>query len=71
MKITKKQIDMVCALPDDALRQLIKSLAANSGFDVSGLCKTPADTEKLRSILRGMSEEDISRAAELLTKQKK
>lgn len=70
MKITKKQLDTVCSLPDETLKTLIKSLAGASGFDLSGFNATPGNLERIRSVLRGMNDADVSRAAEILKNNK-
>ena len=71
MKITKKQIDMLTALPDDALRFMIKSLGEKTGYDLSGVNLSDSALAGIRSSLRSMNEEELNRAIEALRNRKK
>lgn len=70
MKINKKQVDMITALPDEALRRVIQGIGASSGFDLSGLNVSSSELDKLRRVLREMDDADISRATEILKNSK-
>lgn len=70
MKINKKQVDMITSLPDEALRRVIQTIAASSGFDLSGINVSSAELEKLRRVLREMDDADLVRATEILKNSK-
>ena len=70
MKINKKQVDMITSLPDEALRRVIRTIAASSGFDLSGINVSSAELEKLRRVLREMDDADLVRATEILKNSK-
>ncbi len=66
MKLNKKQIELIASLPDDALARVIRSLGKSAGVDLSGVNLGAAELETLRCAVRGMSETDLMKAAELL-----
>lgn len=70
MKIDKKAVDMLSSLPDDSLWRVICSLGASSGLDLSGVSVTPAQLDKVRTALGSLTDDDISRAVEILDKFK-
>ena len=70
MKINKKQIEMLKALPDDAFRRVILAVGAASGFDLSGVNVSGEELRKIRSVLSEMDEDDLGRAAEILRNAK-
>lgn len=66
MKIDKKTVDMLCNLPDDSLWKMICAIGSASGLDLSSVKAQSVDVSKLRRAMRTMTDEDISRAAEIL-----
>ncbi len=67
MKLDKNTLDMLGKLNDDALWMMIKTVAASSGLKIGD---QPADMNKLRSLLSTLTEDDLTRAAELLSNYK-
>ena len=61
---------MITSLPDEALRRVIQTIAASSGFDLSGINVSSAELEKLRRVLREMDDADLVRATEILKNSK-
>ncbi len=70
MKINKKQIEMLTALPDEAFRRILLTVGAASGFDLSGVNVSGEELRRIRSVLSEMDEEDLGRAAEILKNAK-
>ncbi len=71
MKIDKKTLDMLSALPDDSLWKMICAIGAQSGIDLSGVKVQPEDISKLRSAMGTLTDNDISRALQILENVKK
>ena len=68
MKIDKGTINMLLKMNDDRLWSTLKFALSRSGNDIFKDMQRPADMSKLRSVLGGLTDEDISRACELLEK---
>ena len=64
MKIDKKMINLLLRLNDDMLWSTLMKAASNN-------VERPADMSKIRAALSSLTDEDISRAAELFGKGKK
>ena len=71
MKIDKKALDKLSCLPDDSLWKMVCSIGHANGLDLSGMNVSPQDMTKLRSALGQVTDEDISRALEILSSCKK
>ena len=68
MKIDKGTINMLLKMNDDKLWSTLKFALSRSGNDFMKDMQRPTDMSKLRSVLEGLTDEDISRACELLQK---
>ena len=66
MKIDKKIIDNMLALPDEKLWQMLKVLMAANGANVSDKTMNPASMRKLRAVLSAVTEYDIERVTTLM-----
>ena len=66
MKIDKKIIDNMLALPDEKLWQMLKVLMAANGTNVSDKTMNPASMRKLRAVLSAVTEYDIERVTTLM-----
>ena len=66
MKIDKKTLDMLSALPDDSLWKMICAIGAQSGIDLSGVQVRPDDIARLRSTMSTLTDSDVSRALQIL-----
>lgn len=71
MKIDKKTLDMLSALPDDSFWQLICAVGNQSGFDLSSMKVKKGDLDRIRDTMGKLTDSDISRAMEILTTSKK
>ena len=71
MKIDKKMINLLLMLNDDQLWNTLMKAASKSGADGIGKVERPADMSKIRAALSALTDEDISRAAELFGKGNK
>ncbi|MBE6587171.1 MAG: hypothetical protein E7647_02005 [Ruminococcaceae bacterium] len=71
MKIDKNTLNMLSALPDDSLWKMICAIGSQSGIDLSGVQVKPEDISKLRSAMGNLTDEDISRALQILESTKK
>ena len=71
MKIDKKTLDMLSALPDDSLWKMICAIGAQSGIDLSSVKVQPEDISKLRSTMNTLTDSDVSRALQILESVKK
>lgn len=65
MKIDKKTIDAICALPDDKLWGAVRLFASSSGINISPRPTSPNEAAKIRAALSQLTEADISRATEI------
>lgn len=66
MKIDKKTLDMLSALPDESLWKMICAIGSQSGFDLSKVRIKEGEMDKLRTAMSTLTDEDIDRASEIL-----
>lgn len=71
MKIDKKTLDMLSALPDESLWKIICAIGSQSGIDLSKVRIKEGEMDKLRSAMATLTDEDIDRASEILSSCKK
>ncbi len=71
MQLDRNAINRMLSLNDDQLKKLIRSLAGNSGLDLSSFQIRPDDVASIRRALAGATDADIARAAEQLNQHKK
>ena len=71
MQLDRNAINRMLSLNDNQLKSLIRSLAENSGLDLSSFQISPNDVESIRRALTGATDADIARAAEQLNQHKK
>ena len=70
MKLDKDKLNQIAALPDESLWQIIRALGISSGIDLSSVNVTTAQIAKIRSALGIMTDDDISRATEIISAAK-
>jgi len=63
MQLDKKTLQKMLALDDARLTAVIRSLAENSGLDLSTFNISPNDINSIRMALSGATDEDLERAA--------
>ena len=66
MKIDKKMIDTMLALPDEKLWQMIKILLSANGANAPDKTIDPAAMRKLRAVLTAVTDADIERLMVLM-----
>lgn len=66
MKIDKKTVDMLSSLPDDSLWKMICTIGASNGIDLSSFRPSSGDLDKLRTAMGSLTDNDISRALDIL-----
>ncbi len=66
MQLDRNAIHRMLSLNDEQLKNLIRSLATNSGLDLSSFQISPNDVASIRRALRDATDADIARAAEQL-----
>ena len=71
MKINKKMIDKVLNLSDEQLWNAIQLFAKKSGVDSITSMEKPQDMTKIRATLAGLSDDDIGKITEMLSKRGK
>ncbi len=71
MKLDKEKLNQIAALPDESLLQIIRALGISSGIDLSSVSVSPDRISKIRSALGIMTDDDIDRAMEIISKSKK
>lgn len=71
MKLDKNTIQLITKMPDDHLWKIICALGVSSGIDLSGVSVGPKELEKVRLALGQMTDSDINRAMEIISKCKK
>ena len=71
MQLDRNAINRMLSLSDSQLKSLIRSLAANSGLDLSGFNISVNDVESIRRALTNATDDDIARAAEQLNMRPK
>ena len=65
MKIDKKTLEMLSALPDAKLWAMLRILAASAGLALPEKTPDAAQMRNLRAALSDVGDDDIRRAAEL------
>ena len=65
MKIDKRTVDKIAAMPD-RLWKMILSLGASKGIDLSSIKVSSVEMDKIRTAMTQMTDEDIVRAMEIL-----
>ncbi len=68
MKIDKNTINMLLRMSDDKLWSTLKFALSRSGSDIMKDVKRPEDMSKVRELLSGLTDADIERMSELLSK---
>ena len=71
MQLDRNAINRMLTLNDDQLKSLIRSLAENSGLDLSAFQISPNDVASIRRALAGATDADLARAAEQIRDAKK
>lgn len=71
MQLDRNAINRMLTLNDNQLKNLIRSLAENSGLDLSSFQISPDDVASIRRALSGATDADIARATEQLNLHKK
>ncbi len=70
MKLDRKTLDMLSALPDDKLWQMLSVIASASGVRLPSEKPDPKTMTGLRRAVSDLSDGDIARAAEIFSKYK-
>jgi hypothetical protein len=71
MQIDKNTLNMLLALNDTQLVNVIKAISEKSGLDLSGFNISANDVKSIRRFLENATDEDIKRAQESLNSFKK
>ena len=71
MKIDKNTINMLLKMSDERLWSTLRFALSRSGNDFIKDLKRPDDISKLREVLSRLTDEDIERVSELLSKGSK
>lgn len=71
MKIDKEKLNQIASLPDESLWQIIRALGVSSGIDLSGVSVSREQIAKIRSALGVVTDDDITRAREIISDSKK
>ena len=71
MQLDKNTLNMLLALNDAQLVNVIKTISEKSGLDLSSFNITSNDVKSIRYALENASDEDIKRARESLNGYKK
>lgn len=66
MKLDKKMIDQMLALPDDKLWQMFQLISMGTGMKMGDKAPDPAGMRKLRAVMEDITDADIGRVMELL-----
>ncbi len=66
MKLDKNTIDMITRMSDENLWRIICALGVSSGIDLSGVTVGPKEMQNVRKALSQMTDDDISRAIEIV-----
>ena len=66
MKLEKKMIDQLLALPDDKLWQMFQLLAVGTGMKPGDKVPDASGMRKLRAVLKAVTDADIGRVTELI-----
>lgn len=70
MQLDRNAINRMLTLNDDQLKNLIRSLAENSGLDLSSFRISTDDVASIRRALAGATDADLARAAEQIRRAK-
>ncbi len=71
MKLDKEKLNQIASLPDESLLQIIRALGVSSGIDLSSVSVSADQISKIRSALGIMTDDDIDRAMEIISKSRK
>ena len=71
MQLDKNTLNMLLALNDAQLVNVIRTISEKSGIDLSGFNISTGDVKSIRHALESASDEDIKKARESLEKLKK
>lgn len=71
MQIDKNTLNMLLALNDAQLVNIIKTISEKSGLDLSSFNITTNDVKSIRRALENASDEDIRKAQESINNFKK
>ncbi|MEE0970604.1 MAG: hypothetical protein U0M06_14650 [Clostridia bacterium] len=71
MKLDKKSLDRLLGLNDESLKGVIRSIAAETGLDLSSFGISDGDIASIRRALSSATDADIKKAAEQLEEYKK
>lgn len=71
MQLDKNTLNMLLALNDAQLVNVIKTISEKSGLDLSSFNISSNDVKSIRYALENASDEDIRRARESLNQYKK
>ena len=66
MKIDKRTLDMMSALPDDSFWKMICAIGSASGFDLSQINVTEKELSNLRAAMSHLTDDDIGRALDII-----
>ena len=71
MQLDRNAINRMLSLNDEQLKSLIRSLAENTGLDLSSFNISATDVQSIRCALSGATDADLERAAEQLKQRPK
>ena len=71
MQLDKKTLNMLLALNDAQLTNVIRTISEKSGLDLSSFNITSNDVKSIRRALENASDEDIKRAQESINNFKR
>ena len=71
MQLDRNAINRMLSLNDEQLKSLIRSLAENTGLDLSSFNISATDVQSIRRALSGATDADLERAAEQLRQRPK
>lgn len=66
MQINKRTIDMLLSLNDKQLMEMVNTIVAKSGIDLSVFNISKNDIESIRKGLKSATDEDIKKAQAIL-----
>ena len=67
MKLEKKMIDQLLALPDEKLWQMFQLFAMGNGLKMGDKAPDGTGMRKLRAVLGSVTDEDIGRVTDLIS----
>lgn len=67
MKLEKKMIDQLLALPDEKLWQMFQLFAMGNGLKMGDKAPDAVGMRKLRAVLGAVTDEDIGRVTDLIS----